>query len=82
MFDAIVFNEVLEYFDDPLSVVLRWTKSLAADGIVIVSMFDGLNTARSIKIWRSIEARFRTVASTQVRNEAGYSWTIRVLRPL
>lgn len=81
-YDLIVFNEVLEYFDDPLAVVRHWSRFLAKDGAIIVSMFSGLTTARSDKIWRALETEYRQEASTQVQNEARYRWVIKVLKPI
>lgn len=80
-YDLIVFNEVLEYFDDPLGVVRHWQRFLAPDGAIIVSMFSGLTTARSDRIWRELGREYRQEASTQVQNEARYRWVIKVLSP-
>lgn len=38
-YDAIIFNEVLYYLPNPLSVVKRYSKYLTPGGIVVVSMF-------------------------------------------
>lgn len=81
-YDLIVFNEVLEYFDDPLAVVRHWSRWLAEDGAIIVSMFSGLTTARSDTIWRGLAAEYRQEALTQVQNEARYRWVIKVLKPI
>ena len=37
--DAIVFNECVYYFNDPLATVRRYEAFLAADGVLIVSTF-------------------------------------------
>jgi SAM-dependent methyltransferase len=81
-FDLIVFNEVLEYFDDPLAVVQRYEAFLTDDGLLLASMFVGLDTVRTRKIWAMLERRYRTVDQTRVTNGNGYSWVQRVLEPV
>ena len=80
-FDVIVFNECLEYFADPLGLVRRYERFLAPGGIYIVSIFAGIDTTRSRKIWRMLESVYRGQAATRVTNEAGYTWTVKVFRP-
>jgi 2-polyprenyl-3-methyl-5-hydroxy-6-metoxy-1,4-benzoquinol methylase len=80
-FDVVVFNEVMEYFDDPSRVVGRWCEFLLPGGIIVASMFSGLNTARSERIWRALGKVFEERALTVVRNEARYEWIIKVLAP-
>ncbi len=79
-FDVVMFNECLEYFGDPLALVQRYEAALATDGVFIASIFDGLDTARSVKIWRMLRSRYDEVAATRLRNEQGYAWSIKVLR--
>jgi 2-polyprenyl-3-methyl-5-hydroxy-6-metoxy-1,4-benzoquinol methylase len=81
-FDVIVFNECLEYFSDPLSVVRRYEPFLREHGIFIVSMFVGLDTARTSRIWRSLGAVYTPRAVTRVTNEDRYTWIIKVFSPL
>jgi 2-polyprenyl-3-methyl-5-hydroxy-6-metoxy-1,4-benzoquinol methylase len=80
-YDAVIFNEVLEYFDAPADVVRRWVGFLAPGGVVIVSMFSGIDTARSVKIWRALSRDFTTVAQSEVKNERGMRWRVKVLSP-
>jgi 2-polyprenyl-3-methyl-5-hydroxy-6-metoxy-1,4-benzoquinol methylase len=80
-FDVIVFNECLEYFADPLALVRRYEEYLDADGVFIVSIFNGIDRATSRLIWRRLQSIYASVAETRVRNERRYEWTIKVLRP-
>lgn len=81
-FDVIVFNECLEYFEDPLSLVRRYERFLQRDGVYIVSMFVGINTARTKKIWRMLESVYSVKAETRVSTQLGYTWIIKVLTAL
>jgi 2-polyprenyl-3-methyl-5-hydroxy-6-metoxy-1,4-benzoquinol methylase len=80
-FDLIVFNECLEYFDDPLAVVRRYEPALAPGGTFLVSMFTGVETARTVRIWRWLEAVYTVEDATRVTNKAGLSWILKVLKP-
>lgn len=77
-FDAIVFNEVLYYIDDPVRVLERYHGYLREGGLLIVSMYV-CTPARWV--WRKLDGRFETVASTRVTNELNRSWDVRLLRP-
>jgi 2-polyprenyl-3-methyl-5-hydroxy-6-metoxy-1,4-benzoquinol methylase len=80
-FDVVVFNEVMEYFDDPLVVLGRWRGFLQPGGVFVASMFSGIDTARSERIWRALAERYEERALTVVRNEKRYEWIIKVLVP-
>ena len=80
-FDLIVFNECLEYFDDPLAVVRRYEPALAPGGAFLVSMFTGVETARTLRIWRWLESVYAVADSTRVTNKAGISWILKVQKP-
>lgn len=80
-FDAIVFNECLEYFDDPLSIVRRYERFLEKDGVYIVSMFVGIDTVRTKRIWKMLESAYTAEVETQVSNKSGWSWIIKVFIP-
>jgi 2-polyprenyl-3-methyl-5-hydroxy-6-metoxy-1,4-benzoquinol methylase len=81
-FDAIVFNECLEYFAEPLTAVHRYEAALRPHGLFIISMFASLETAaRTSKIWRSLRTQYRFELETQVRDRSGYTWNIKVATP-
>ena len=77
-FDIIVFNESLEYFRDPLGTVKRYAHFLDQSGILIVSMYVGIDTVRTKRIWRQLEAVYTPKAETMVSTQPGYSWVIKV----
>ena len=80
-FDIIVFNECLEYFDDPMNVVRRYERFLENDGIFIVSMFVGISTVRSRRIWKMLESVYKPEAETCVSTKSGFTWTINTFVP-
>ena len=80
-FDVIVFNEVLEYFDDPAGLVRRYEPFLADGGNFVVSMFSARWTARTRHIWRALEARYAVDAHTRVATSRDHLWNIKVLDP-
>jgi 2-polyprenyl-6-hydroxyphenyl methylase/3-demethylubiquinone-9 3-methyltransferase len=80
-FDIIVFNEVLEYFDDPAALVLRYEPFLADGGKFVVSMFSARWTARTRHIWRALQARYEVAAHTRVATSRDHLWNIKVLDP-
>lgn len=80
-FDVIIFNECLEYFTDPPRLVTRYDGFLKEDGIYIISMFVGLDTARTRRIWKMLETVYKAETETRVSNKKGYTWIIKVLVP-
>ena len=81
-FDAIIFNECLEYFTDPLNLVRQYEPFLNGNGVFIISMFVGLDTARTKQIWRRLQTVYRVLDETQVCNVKRYRWIIKVLAPV
>lgn len=78
-YNAIVLNEALYYIDDYLDVLRVLSGHLAEDGLLVISMFETLVTAR---IWKALRADYELVQGVSVRDEAsGQGWRIRVLRP-
>jgi 2-polyprenyl-3-methyl-5-hydroxy-6-metoxy-1,4-benzoquinol methylase len=75
-FDAIIFNESLYYFRDPVSIVERYLDFLARDGIIIVSMEVARNR---VAIWNEIGTVLKAIDETTVFNGAGLGWTIKAL---
>lgn len=80
-FDIIVFNECLEYFDDPQKLVKRYEPFLEKNGIFIVSMFAGTDTVRTKRIWRILESVYSVKAKATVSTRYSYFWNIKVLVP-
>ncbi len=75
--DAIVFNECVYYFNDPLGTVRRYEAFLEEGGLFIVSTF---RSRRADVIARRLLASFRLLEQTAVTNRKG-TWVVRVLSP-
>jgi 2-polyprenyl-6-hydroxyphenyl methylase/3-demethylubiquinone-9 3-methyltransferase len=73
--DAIVFNECVYYFVDPLATVRRYEAMLAADGILIVSTF---RSRRADVIVERLLAGRRLLEETAITNRKG-TWVVRVI---
>ena len=74
--DAVVFNECLYYFRDPVGGALRYRGWLAEGGILVTSMF---RSWRSDAIQRRLEAALPVVAKSRISNPNG-TWTLAVFR--
>jgi 2-polyprenyl-3-methyl-5-hydroxy-6-metoxy-1,4-benzoquinol methylase len=74
-FDAVVFNECLYYFRDPLAVVAGYREWLAPGGVVAVSMFD---TPRTAAIARRLAATHQVLDRCRITHPRG-SWTLLLL---
>ena len=76
-FDAIIFNEVLYYFADPVAVVSRFARSLKPGGILLASLFEP--SMKSIR--KSIRQIEQSAAWTQTysvtHEESGKTWSIK-----
>jgi SAM-dependent methyltransferase len=76
-FDAVVFNECVYYFDDPVGSVRRYELYLAEGGILVVSTF---RSRRSDGIARRLEEAYPLLEETAIANRKG-TWVVRVFRP-
>jgi 2-polyprenyl-3-methyl-5-hydroxy-6-metoxy-1,4-benzoquinol methylase len=76
-FDVIIFNESLEYFRDPLGIVQRYAHFLDQTGVFIVSMYVGIDTVRTKRIWKQLENVYTPRAETTVSTQSEYSWIIK-----
>lgn len=74
--DAIVFNECVYYFEDPVGTVLRYRDALAAGGTLIVSTF---RSRRADVIAKRLIERLPLVEEVAVTNRKG-TWVIRLFR--
>lgn len=73
VFDVVILNECLYYFDEPMSVVAQYEAMLRPNGLVIVSMHDN---ERARLIWQRILQERTLLESTTVTNAAGTSWRV------
>jgi SAM-dependent methyltransferase len=77
-FDAIIFNECLYYFNDPLGTLERYSKFLLPEGILIVSVFAP--SARAMAILRLAKSRFKLLGETQT-TQGAKSFVCAALQP-
>jgi 2-polyprenyl-3-methyl-5-hydroxy-6-metoxy-1,4-benzoquinol methylase len=77
--NAVVMNEVVYYLPDPIRAVLHHASRLAADGVLIVSIYA--RTWSSRRLLRAMAARLELVESSLVRS-GHLAWTVAVFRPL
>ncbi len=77
-FDAVIFNEVLYYFDDPLAVAQRYGAWLRPGGLFITSLFAGSDRARAIG--RLLKQAYDCIDEVEIAGH-GRCWIISVLAP-
>src|SRR6266699_5868480 len=79
LFDVIIFNEVLYYFDYPLESFARYMEFLKENGMIITSLFQ---TIRSNSIRRRIKEMCPAVVETKVTNTfKSLTWFCNVFAP-
>ncbi len=76
--DAIVFNECVYYFNDPVGSVRRYEEFLEEGGVLIVSTF---RSRRSDVIVKRLLESCRLLEETAVSNRKG-TWVVRVMEPV
>ncbi|MFI4988109.1 MAG: class I SAM-dependent methyltransferase [Alphaproteobacteria bacterium] len=87
-YDAILFNEVIYFLDDPLGQIGRYAGYLAPHGVLVVSItrarpeggsfdrkIDALWSALDAPSWQSLDEVFVS------HGTSGNAWRIRALRP-
>lgn len=77
-FDAIIFNEVLYYFDDPIAVAQRYRPWLRREGLFFTSLFAGSDRARAIG--RLLKRTYTCIDEVEI-NGSGRSWIIDLFQP-
>jgi 2-polyprenyl-3-methyl-5-hydroxy-6-metoxy-1,4-benzoquinol methylase len=75
LFDVVVFNECLYYFDDPVALMARYEASLKPGGFIIVSMYEAPTTSRT---WKAISARRSERDAVRVKHANGIGWDVRI----
>ncbi len=88
-FDAIIFNEVLDFVDDPTAVVARYRPWLSETGVVIISHYRNPRPKASAdrlmaELFATLAAApWSIIAEVTVANTAkDLSWDIRVVKPI
>ena len=76
-FDFIISTGAIHYAENPVEVLLKFSKFLTNDGVFVISLWrHGYNGV----IWQNIEKHFEIVDSTVVTNHQQQIWDIKVLR--
>jgi SAM-dependent methyltransferase len=76
-FDAIVLNECIYYFAEPVATVQRYVEYLTPGGVFVISIFDSVRTR---PILRRLKELFSLVDETAVSNSKG-TWHCLMLSP-
>lgn len=74
-FDAIIFNEVLYYLDDPIATLDYYQQFLADNGLFLISMYCQKKTQRS---WDYLESRYKFADASSVTNIKGQTWISKI----
>jgi len=78
-FDAIVFNECLNYLRDPIGQLHRYVQNLTPSGVLITSMAAYRPSLRIISALRNAH---QLLEQATVANETGITWIVQAMRPL
>ena len=78
IYDCIIFNESLYYFDKPLKLLSKYKPFLNKNGVIIISMWD--YKERNNKLWNSINSIFDCIDGVHIKLDSGNSWFIRFYR--
>jgi len=76
IYDVIILNECIYYFQDPVGTIERYCRYLAKDGIFVISIFDSIRTR---PICRRLKQTLSVVDETLVSNSKG-TWHCLVLQ--
>jgi len=77
LFDTIVFNETLYYFEEPLEVLKRYERYLAEDGIFIVSIYFD---EPEVSVWKKLKTEYHSVDEITTSHQE-HSWVCNVFVP-
>lgn len=77
-FDAIIFNESIYYFKEPLKAIEHYNKFLKKGGVIITSIYK--NSQRSIAINRLMNTTYRLLDETYCIN-GEKTWICSVYKP-
>lgn len=77
---AVVFCESANYARRPVATLRRFAGALTPRGVLVVSLYRD-RRGRWRGFWRRAARVFDVVEATVVRNRAGSTWDVRLLRP-
>ena len=76
--DAIIFSECLNYLSDPVGIVEHYSKSIASNGFIIISLFQ---SPRADKAWEMLRPIGKIMDCVNIVHQSGKRWTIKLLAP-
>src|SRR5262245_52903904 len=76
--DAIIFSECLNYLSDPLGIVEHYSKSIADNGSIIISLFQ---SPRADKAWEMLRPTAEIMDCVNIAHQSGKRWTIKLFSP-
>ncbi|HEY2117614.1 MAG TPA: class I SAM-dependent methyltransferase [Candidatus Acidoferrum sp.] len=76
-FDAIVFNECLYWFSEPLKMLRRYERFLADGGAILVSLFTMNEKSRALDA--EIASQFNVIRSEKITNATG-TWSCSMIK--
>ncbi len=85
-FDAVVFNEVLFFAENPVATVDRFRANLKPDGVMIVSMYqkhrpEGSLGGMTRQLWNRFDAGWEVLDEVELTNVVkDIVWRLRVVR--
>jgi 2-polyprenyl-3-methyl-5-hydroxy-6-metoxy-1,4-benzoquinol methylase len=65
-FSVIIFNEVLYYSKNPISLLVRYRAFVKEDGVFLIGMYS---SPKSNQIWGEIDEHFAVRESTEVKQD-------------
>jgi SAM-dependent methyltransferase len=74
--DAIIFSECLNYLSDPVSIINHYSKSIASNGFIIISLFE---SPRADKAWEMLRPAAEIMDCVNIAHHSGKRWTIKLL---
>jgi SAM-dependent methyltransferase len=76
--DAIIFSECLNYLSDPVGIIEHYSKSIASNGFIIISLFQ---SPRADKAWEMLRPVAEIMDCVNIAHHSGKRWTIKLLTP-
>ena len=77
-FDAIIFNESAYYHHNAITGLQHYESMLLPGGVFLISMHG---KERNDAIWTLLDERYTVADAVTIRNQAGVTWTAKVLVP-
>lgn len=76
LYDVLIFNETIYYFNHAGDTLLKSFKNLKPEGKVIISMCDH---ERHDLIWDYIDLNYKVLETKECRNNEDIAWTVKII---